>query len=84
MLLSKHIQTLNPYTKSTTPTVRSYLQAFKDSRWSIFIKDGFNTLIANKTWVLIPLLRDVKIINCIWLFKRKQMHMVLWLGTKLD
>lgn len=36
------------------------------------MKDEYDALMANKTWVLVPRPANANVINCIWLFKKKE------------
>ena len=35
------------------------------------MKDEYNALISNGTWVLVPWPSNANVVNCIWLFKKK-------------
>ncbi|KAL7584192.1 hypothetical protein Lser_V15G45812 [Lactuca serriola] len=50
---------------------RNYHQDLRDPNLLNAMKEEFNAIISNKTWVLVPAPPDANIVNCIWLFKKK-------------
>nr|GEW59522.1 ribonuclease H-like domain-containing protein [Tanacetum cinerariifolium] len=47
---------------------KSYTHAFNDPHWYRAMLDGYNALIKNKTWILVPRPHNVNIVRCLWLF----------------
>lgn len=50
----KPIRKLNLHVDTSSPIPHNNLQGFKDPHWFNAMKDEFNALITNKTWVLAP------------------------------
>lgn len=68
----KPVDRLNLHIDSTTsPVPCNYLEAFCDPNRLNAMKEEFNALISNGTWVLVPRPPDANVVNCIWLFKQK-------------
>lgn len=57
-------------------------QALNKPEWEMTMRDEFNALKANKTWTLTTLPPNRKVVGCRWVFKLKEMHMVLFKNTK--
>lgn len=68
----KPIHRLNIHVDSSSPFPHNQLQAFKDPNWNDAMKEEYNDLISNRTWTLVPRPPGANIINCIWIFKKKQ------------
>ncbi|XP_074298856.1 putative mitochondrial protein AtMg00820 [Silene latifolia] len=58
-------------TTSLSPVPKNPIDALNDPNWKNAMKDEFDALIKNKTWILVPRPPDVNITRCIWLFKHK-------------
>ncbi|GKB59475.1 ribonuclease H-like domain-containing protein, partial [Tanacetum coccineum] len=64
---------LNLHVSSVSPLPKSYRVAFSDPNWQNAMRDEYNALIKNKTWVLVPRPTDMNIVRCIWLFRHKHL-----------
>ncbi|GJY19088.1 ribonuclease H-like domain-containing protein [Tanacetum coccineum] len=54
---------LNLHVSSVSPLLKSY--------WQNVMRDEYNALIKNRTWVLVPRPTDTNIVRCMWLFRHK-------------
>ena len=46
-------------------------EAFSDSKWKAAMQDEFDALIRNKTWSLVPMDPEYKLVGCKWVFRTK-------------
>ncbi|GJV04842.1 ribonuclease H-like domain-containing protein [Tanacetum coccineum] len=53
------------------PLPKSYRDAFSDSNWQNAMRDEYNALIKNKTWILVPRPPDTNTTRYMWLFRHK-------------
>lgn len=54
---------------------RSFKEAMicKDSKkWKLTIDNEYDSLIKNKTWVLVKKSKNTKIVGCRWIYKLKE------------
>ncbi|GJT26942.1 ribonuclease H-like domain-containing protein [Tanacetum coccineum] len=65
------IERLNLHVSSVSPLPKSYRDAFHDLNWQNAMRDEYDYLIKNKTWILVPRPVDTNIVCCIWLFRHK-------------
>ncbi|GKA61512.1 ribonuclease H-like domain-containing protein [Tanacetum coccineum] len=61
----------NCHVSTIFPIPKSYNIAFTDHNWQNAMRDEYNALIKNKTWILVPRPRDTNIVRSMWLFKHK-------------
>lgn len=54
-----------------SPVTHNYSHAFRDPNWLSVMKDEYNTLISNGTWILVPQTSTINMVDFIWLFKKK-------------
>nr|GEX30199.1 ribonuclease H-like domain-containing protein [Tanacetum cinerariifolium] len=54
-----------------SPLLKSYTHAFNDPYWYRAMRDEYNALIKNKTWILVSRPHNVNIVRCLWLFRHK-------------
>ncbi|GKB32478.1 ribonuclease H-like domain-containing protein [Tanacetum coccineum] len=64
---------LNLYVSTISPLPKSYFDAFNDPIWQNVINYGYNALIKNNTWTLMPRPADENIDCCTWLFRHKHL-----------
>ncbi|GJV51971.1 ribonuclease H-like domain-containing protein [Tanacetum coccineum] len=60
-----------PPSLDQSPLPKYYRDAFNDLNWQNAMRDEYNALIKNNTWVLVPRTADTKIVRCMWLFRHK-------------
>ena len=53
-------------------TIKEALSCANASKWEQALHDEYNSLIANDTWTLTPLPKDIHAIGCKWVFRRKR------------
>ncbi|KAL9228101.1 hypothetical protein vseg_003715 [Gypsophila vaccaria] len=58
-------------TTTLAPIPKSPITALQDPNWHRAMKDEYDALIKNNTWVLVPRPPDVNVTRCLWLFKHK-------------
>ncbi|KAL9230762.1 hypothetical protein vseg_006073 [Gypsophila vaccaria] len=58
-------------TTTISPLPKNPLTALTDPHWNRAMKDKYDALIKNKTWVLVPRPSNVNVTRCLWLFKHK-------------
>ncbi|KAH9686972.1 retrovirus-related pol polyprotein from transposon RE1 [Citrus sinensis] len=46
-------------------------EALSDSKWKAAMQDEFDALIRNKTWSLVPMDPEYKLVGCKWVFRTK-------------
>nr|GEW41647.1 ribonuclease H-like domain-containing protein [Tanacetum cinerariifolium] len=68
---NKATQRLNFHVSFVSPLPKTYRDAFHDSNWQNAIRDEYNTLIKNSTWILVPRPLDANVVRCMWLFRHK-------------
>lgn len=68
----KHVNRLNLLVNTSSSDPCNYSQAFQDPNWLNVMNDEYNALITNQMWTSVPRPPGANIINCIWLFKKKQ------------
>nr|GEV38772.1 ribonuclease H-like domain-containing protein [Tanacetum cinerariifolium] len=61
-------QRLNLHVSSVSPLPKYYHDAFSDPNWQNAMRDEYNALIKNRTWILVPRPTDTNIVRCMWLF----------------
>lgn len=64
------IQRLNLHTTTESLLPRSHLQALQAPNWTIAMKDKFNALITNKTWLIVLRPVGANIVHSMWLFRK--------------
>nr|GEU48148.1 ribonuclease H-like domain-containing protein [Tanacetum cinerariifolium] len=62
---------LNLHVSSVSPLPKSCREAFNDVNWHSAMRDEYNALIKNSTWILVPRPSDVNVVRCLWLFRHK-------------
>nr|GEV40126.1 ribonuclease H-like domain-containing protein [Tanacetum cinerariifolium] len=62
---------LNLHVSYVSPLPKSYRGVFSDPNWQNAMRDEYNALIKNRTWVLVPRPTDTNIVRCMWLFRHK-------------
>nr|GEV22349.1 ribonuclease H-like domain-containing protein [Tanacetum cinerariifolium] len=62
---------LNLHVSLVSPLTKSYRDAFSDRNWQNAMRDEYNALIKNRTWILVPRPTDANIVHCMWLFRHK-------------
>ena len=67
----KPILRLNLHSSSISSVPRSLIQALKDPNWHEAMNEGYNALITNGTWVLVPRPLGANVVRSMWLFKHK-------------
>ncbi|GJV60041.1 ribonuclease H-like domain-containing protein [Tanacetum coccineum] len=61
----------NCHLSTISPIPKSYHIACTDHNWQNAMRDEYNALIKNETWILMPRPRDMNIVCSMWLFKHK-------------
>ncbi|GJU18404.1 ribonuclease H-like domain-containing protein [Tanacetum coccineum] len=65
---------LNLHVSSVSPLPKSYRDAFSDSNWQNAMRDEYNALIKNKTWILVPRPPDTNIVPLLAASRRWPIH----------
>lgn len=69
------IQKLNLHTNTRISSLShlscNYLEGFRHLNWLNEMKDEYDELISNGTWVLVPQPHNTNVVTCIWLLKKK-------------
>ncbi|GJZ30201.1 ribonuclease H-like domain-containing protein [Tanacetum coccineum] len=61
----------NCHVSTISSIPKSYNIAFSDPNWQNAMRDEYNALIKNETWILVPRPPDTNIVRFMWLFKHK-------------
>lgn len=69
--ISKPTQCLNHHITTKLLMPKSHLQALQDPNWTITVRDEFNDLIANSTWVLFMRPPTENIVCSMQLYRKK-------------
>ncbi|GKA29526.1 ribonuclease H-like domain-containing protein [Tanacetum coccineum] len=67
----KPIDRLFLHTSSISPIPKNPSDALKDPQWRNAMYDGYNALVKNDTWLLVPRPAGVNMVRSMWLFKHK-------------
>ncbi|GJS31421.1 ribonuclease H-like domain-containing protein [Tanacetum coccineum] len=67
----KPLKHMNCHVTTISPLPRSHVHALRDPNWKEAMLDEYNTLITNRTCVLVPRPTNVNVVHSMWLFKHK-------------
>ena len=54
-----------------SPLPRNSIAALRDPNWKMAVDDGYDALIKNKTWELVPRPPNMNVIRSMWIFTHK-------------
>nr|GFA09758.1 ribonuclease H-like domain-containing protein [Tanacetum cinerariifolium] len=70
-VIFKPLERMNCHVTTTSPLPHSHVHALRDLNWKESMLDGYNALITNGTWVLVPHPANVNVVRSMWIFKHK-------------